>query len=98
MGVIDVADDIAPGSEGELDAQAQEGQGSLHDDDAAQAHGAGDDQLGNDIGDQVLEDPAGHTEAAGLGGGHVLLLTQGQDLAADQTGDTSPAQEAQDQH
>ncbi len=63
-----------------------------------QAHGAGDDQLRNDIGDQVLEDPAGDAEAAGLGGRHVLLLTQGQDLAADQTGDTSPAQEAQNQH
>ena len=44
------------------------------------------------------EDTAGHADAAGLSSGHKLLLTQGQDLAADQTGDAGPSQEAQDQH
>ena len=46
----------------------------------------------------MLEDPAGDADTTGLGGRHELLLTQGQDLATDQTGNTGPAQEAQDQH
>ena len=44
------------------------------------------------------EDTAGNADAAGLGGGHELLLTQGQDLTADQAGNAGPAQEAQNQH
>ena len=44
------------------------------------------------------EDPAGNADAAGFRGGHELLLPQGEDLAADQTGHARPAQKAQDQH
>ena len=46
----------------------------------------------------MAENPPGHADAAGLRGGHELLLPEGEDLAADQTGDARPAQEAQHQH
>ena len=98
MGVLNVVDNVAPGGERELDAKTEEAERCLHDDDGAETHRAVDDQLRDDIGDEVLEDTAADADAAGLGGGHEFLLAQREDLAADQTGDACPAEDAEDQH
>ena len=96
--VGNVVHDVAPGGERELDAEAEEAERCLGDDGGAEAHRAVDDELRDDVGDQVAEDAARNADAAGLRRGHELLLAQREDLAADETGDTRPAEEAQDQH
>ena len=98
VGVVDIVDDVAPGGKRVLDAQTQEGQRGFGQDGGAEAHRAGDDQLRDDVGDQMAEDAVPDLDAAGLGGQHELLLAQREDLAADQTGNARPAEEAQDQH
>ena len=55
-GIVDVGDDIAPGSKGKLDAQSEKAQSGLDKDRAANAHRAADDQLRDHIRHQMPED------------------------------------------
>ena len=98
MGVKAVVDYVTPRCKRELNAESEKAQRRLSNNDGAEAHRAGDDQLRDDVGDQVAEDAARNADAAGLRRGHELLLAQREDLAADETGHARPAQKAQDQH
>ena len=64
-------------------AQTQERQGGFRQDCGAKAHGAGNNQLRDNVGDQVAEDAVPCADTAGFGCRHELLLAQGEDLAAD---------------
>ena len=83
---------------GYLTPRPRKDRGGLGQDGGAQAHRAGNDKLRDNVGDQVAENAVPDLDAAGLGGQHELLLTQGEDLAAYQAGNAGPAQEAENQH
>ena len=91
-------DHSTPSRIGRLDAQIQVRQGGFVQDHGAQAQSHLHDQLRHNIGHQVLEDLSAGGITHSLGSHHVLLLTEAQDLASNQTGNAGPGNEGQVDH
>ena len=88
----------AKAGHGGVNAQPQEAQVALGKDCVGDLQSGGDNDHADAVGDQVLADDPATLGTGRLRRQHVLLLTQGEDLTAHQTGGTRPGDEGQIDH
>lgn len=95
--VLGFFEHVAPAGVGGLDAEAEETQAGFGEDVAGDAEGNGDEDEAGELGEDVAGNDGEGAEANGLAGFDEFVFLDGENHAANDSGETSPTHEGENQ-